>query len=54
MTYAQFYGTTIAIHDATIANCAYYSGKRVEHVGAGTSPKLMSLVMNKIIERYAS
>jgi len=41
MTYAQFYGSTVAVHDATIANCAYYSGKRIEHVGAGTSPKLM-------------
>ena len=54
MTYAQFYGSTVAVHDATIANCAYYSGKRIEHVGAGTSPKLMQLVMNKIIERYGN
>jgi hypothetical protein len=54
LTLPQLNGVIRTVHDATVANFEYTSGKKVIHQGGATDPKLMGLVMQKLVDRYCN
>ena len=41
------------IIDGTLANCEYTTGKNIDHVGGGTNPAMIHLLLEKIKQHYA-
>jgi hypothetical protein len=45
-------GLVRVVQDATLANCAYISSKRVEHVGGATDPRLLEGLFDRLRQTY--
>ena len=46
------YGLVKLIIDGTLANCEYTPGQQIDHVGGGTNPELLKLLLKKVKEKY--
>ena len=53
LTPLSLYPIAKIIIDGTLANCEYTAGKNIDHVGGGTNPAMIHLLLEKIKQRYA-
>ena len=48
----QIYAITRLVVDGTLANCEYTSGKKIDHIGGGTSPYHLQGFLDKLKIKY--
>lgn len=46
------YGIVKVIIDGTLANCEYTPGQHIDHVGGGTNPEDLKVLLKKVKEKY--